>query len=36
MRSGAPEDYPAFPLPPVLASFAQAHPLAESELTCER
>lgn len=35
MRLGVPEDYAAFLLPPVLARFAQAYPLAEIELTCE-
>jgi DNA-binding transcriptional LysR family regulator len=35
LRLGAPEDYAAYLLPPVLARFAQEHPLAEIELTCE-
>lgn len=35
VRFGVPEDYAAFLLPRVLARFAQEHPLAEIELTCE-
>lgn len=35
VRLGVPEDYMAYLLPPVLARFAQDHPLAEIELTCE-
>jgi DNA-binding transcriptional LysR family regulator len=35
VRLGVPEDYAAFLLPPVLARFAQEHPLAQVELTCE-
>lgn len=35
VRLGVPEDYAAYLLPPVLSRFAQDHPLAEIELTCE-
>lgn len=35
VRLGVPEDYVAYLLPPVLARFAQHHPLAEIELVCE-
>lgn len=35
IRLGVPEDYAAYLLPPVLSRFAQDHPLADIELTCE-
>jgi DNA-binding transcriptional LysR family regulator len=35
VRLGVPEDYAAFLLPPVLARFAQEHPLADIELSCD-
>lgn len=35
IRFGVPEDYAAYLLLPVLSRFAQEHPLAEIELTCE-
>jgi DNA-binding transcriptional LysR family regulator len=35
VRLGAPEDYAAYFLPPVLARFAAEHPLVSIELVCE-
>lgn len=35
VRLGVPEDYLAYLMPPVLARFAQEHPLAQIELRCE-
>ncbi len=35
VRLGAPEDYVAYFLPPVLAGFAAEHPLVTVELVCE-
>jgi len=35
VRLGAPEDYAAYFLPPVLARFATEHPLVSIELVCE-
>ncbi len=35
VRLGVPEDYAAYLMLPLLARFAQDHPLAEFELTCE-